>query len=82
MLIEDETIRKITEGILDILQNKNEISIECDLMNQGLDSLKTVQLIVWLEEVFDIVIDDEDLLFENFESISKISSLVKKYRAN
>ena len=79
--LEDKAIlfQKIEVGILNILEKNIKIQIEEDLSLQGLDSLKMVQLIVWIEEEFEIVIDDEDLLFENFENILKISGIVSRY---
>ena len=37
-----------------------------------MDSLNFVELIVRIEEEYDISIEDEDLLIENFNTISKI----------
>lgn len=41
-----------------------------------LDSLQTLELIVALEEAFDIDFEDEDLDFENFESVTTLVTLV------
>jgi acyl carrier protein len=59
------------------------IGLEIDDIHQnlilvGLDSMKTINLVVELEEEFDIVIDDNDLLFENFSTISRILDLISQ----
>ena len=43
-----------------------------------LDSLDIMKLIVSLEDEFDIQIEPEDVLSENFENIDSISNLVKR----
>lgn len=52
--------------------DKNEIDEESILTDYGMDSLNFVELIVRIEEEYDISIEDEDLLIENFNTISKI----------
>jgi acyl carrier protein len=45
----------------------------------GLTSLKTMELVVRLEENMGIEIDDEDLNFEKFNSIQLLNDLIGKY---
>ena len=47
-----------------------------NLLLIGLDSMKTINLIVQLEEEFGIVIDEHELLFENFSTVSRIMDLI------
>ncbi|RAI89564.1 acyl carrier protein [Paenibacillus pabuli] len=42
----------------------------------GLDSLQCIRMIVDLEKKFDIEIEDEGLLLENFKSVDTIVKLV------
>ncbi len=52
-------------------------STESDLFETGLlDSLKFVELLVKLEEVFGTLIAIEDLEIDNFRSIRKIAAFV------
>lgn len=49
------------------------------LMSDGiLDSLDIMNLIMALEGEFDIEIDPEDVLSENFESVDAIIALIEK----
>jgi len=43
-----------------------------------LDSMKTIVLIVQLEEQFGITVEEGDMLFENFSSIHKICAIIHK----
>lgn len=51
------------------------------ISNGRLDSLDIMNLIMMLEEKFDIEIDPEDVLSENFESIEAIIALIEKCRS-
>lgn len=46
----------------------------------AVDSLGIEQLIGHLEEAFGIVLDDEELVFENFESLPTLAALVESKR--
>ena len=71
--IESQIVRKIQE----ILETTKDISPQDDLSALGLNSIKSVALIVELEEAFDITFDDEELLFENFSDINRIAERVQ-----
>jgi acyl carrier protein len=64
----------------EVLHREVNLDFNADLRNEGLDSIKTIEMIVNIEVEFDIQIEDQDLLVENFSTIAKISDLlVKKY---
>ena len=44
----------------------------------GFDSIMMIELIVEIEEEFDIEIDDEDLVFEEFDHFSSLVEIVDK----
>ncbi|WP_297027160.1 acyl carrier protein [uncultured Dialister sp.] len=73
---------KIADLLKDI-NGKDRISdFNMDLFeNDMLDSLGIAQLVAALEENFNIEIDPEDILPENFSTINEISALVRKYMA-
>lgn len=74
------------EKIADLLKDingKDRISdFNMDLFeNDMLDSLGIAQLVAALEENFNIEIDPEDILPENFSTVNEIDALVRKYKA-
>lgn len=71
-----EMLEKITLEVQNILETTMDISLGQDLLNLGLDSLKCVAMIVKLEESFNIVFEDEELLFEYFSTIQRIADKV------
>ena len=52
------------------------ISAQSDLGICGLDSIKTVLLVVELEENYNINFAEQDLFFEHFNTIEKLAKLV------
>lgn len=63
---------EITNKVSEVLQHKGEIAAEQDLAAIGLDSMRSVGLVVGLEEMYNIEYDDEELLTDNFSTIAKI----------
>jgi methoxymalonate biosynthesis acyl carrier protein len=56
-----------------------ELKDDDDIFNLGLvNSLFTMQLVMFLENEFHIVIQNEELDWENFKSINSITSFVNK----
>lgn len=47
-----------------------------NLMDLGLDSLNTVEILVRLEETFDVQLPDEDLTVETFASVGSLWSVL------
>lgn len=73
----DEIRNLIVENVLFILDVKNlNIADDVILTAYGIDSMKSVNLIIELEEIFNIEFEDDDMLFENFSTIQKIISMV------
>lgn len=55
------------------------VKFEEDLIDSGLlDSLSLVQLMVALEEEFDIRIEPEDLDFEDYRSVRSITEMISR----
>lgn len=62
----------------------NELQAPVDVMtpeyaliaNKVIDSMGIFQLVTFIEGEYEIAIDDEDLVLDNFKSISAIVSLI------
>lgn len=72
----DNIITDVTNKVKEVLQYNQDIYVNQDLAEIGLDSLASVTLLVELEEMYNIEFDDEEMLFENFSTITKINNLV------
>lgn len=69
--------------VLTIIKNllkidERNIDNEKDLIELGMGSMKSIQLIVELESTFSIPFDENDLIFDKFNTINKIVDMVDK----
>lgn len=71
----------ITNRVLEIIETELETKLELsqDLFDNGLDSLGVLRLLAMLEDEFSIVIPDEELVLENFQTPKNLVDLVGKY---
>ena len=78
-----ETMKERVSAVLVQVNKKAELHLDStSLVSSGiLDSLDIMSLIMDLEREFEIEIDPEDVLSENFESVDAITALVEKCRS-
>ena len=78
MAVSTESAAAEIQGWLrDNVTGGSEVSPDEPLIENGvLTSLQTVELVTFLEERFDIMVEDEEFDEENFGSVEAIASLV------
>lgn len=76
-----EQLKGILIQVLQITEETAEgLKEDSDLVELGLDSLKAIELVVYLEDTFGIMISDDDLLLDNMSTITKIEKMVSAYQ--
>ncbi len=72
---------KIVNEIKKLVNNGIDVNIteETSLVELGIDSLMTVELVLGLEDAFNIQFNDSDLEMENLRNVRDIINLVNKY---
>ena len=72
---------KIVNEIKKLVNNGTDANITEDtsLVELGIDSLMTVELVLGLEDAFNIQFNDSDLEMENLRNVRDIVNLVNKY---
>lgn len=73
-----ETINKINEIIIKQFGAELLKYLDLEPLNQNIDSLSFVQLLVQIEQEFDIIFDDEYLNMDNFQTYSSLCEYVTK----
>jgi acyl carrier protein len=65
----------------EIMRNRNaKLGEDEDLLSSGiLDSLGILQLVAFIEKTFGIRIPDEDVVFDNFQSVSAMVDYLQRY---
>ena len=59
--------------------NPGELGDKDSLLDKGIvDSTGVLELVGFLEETFEIQIDDEELIPENLDSVDKITAYINK----
>lgn len=69
-ILEGAVGNQLTKGI-------NELGNEANLFDNGLDSIGFINIIIALENEFDIFIDQDDLELDTFSSIKSIQEYIE-----
>lgn len=65
--------------IAEELELEVDFEIDSKLSDLGLDSIQIMMMIVIIEEKFGILIEDDDLVESNFETVRTVLGLIEKY---
>jgi acyl carrier protein len=72
-----DLVRRFVVEELDYEGEPEDLTGDLELLEEGvLDSLRIMALVEYLEAEFDIVIDEDDVVAERFETIDAIAGLV------
>ena len=59
--------------------NENELQNDASFLEQGIiDSTGVLEMVEWLEENFDIKVEDEELVPENLDSVLQLAAFIEK----
>ena len=77
-----ETIATIRAFIFDNFlfdAAEEELGNDDSFLEQGIiDSTGVLELVEWLEETFDITVDDDELIPENLDSVNQLAVFIDK----
>lgn len=77
----DKTKKKIRAFIIEnfLFGEDNDLKEDTSFIEEGIiDSTGVLELIEFLEEEFDIQIDDEDMIPENLNSLNNLEKFLRK----
>jgi methoxymalonate biosynthesis acyl carrier protein len=73
----DNVVAEIRRWLQENVTGSREVSEDEQLIERGvLTSLQTVELVMFMEDRFDIIVEDEELNEETFASVRTIADLV------
>jgi len=64
----------------EILESSGPLTPETDLFVAGLDSMAIMQLLLHIEDHFQVALEPADLSRENFQTATKIAALIASKR--
>ena len=73
----ESKIRNILKENVDLKIPIEQINLEDNLLQIGMDSINCIKVILGIEEEFNYQFDDEDLNYENFHNISSLINYIK-----
>ena len=77
----NETKTKIRDFIIEnfLFGNANGLKNDTSFLEEGIiDSTGVLELVTFLEENFEIQVDDEELIPENLDSIDNVSAYLER----
>jgi acyl carrier protein len=78
----DEIIKKVRAFIFDNFlfdAEDDELGNDDSFLDQGIiDSTGVLELVEWLEDEFDITVDDEELIPENLDSVNSLAAFISR----
>ncbi len=75
-----EILRQFIKEELDSSNNTNDLGEDESLLESGIiDSMGIMKLLAFIEEKFQIKVSDEELIPENFETLSTIEKLISQH---
>lgn len=72
--------QEVKEVILAILPDvsSEDLNEDSDIFSLGLDSINAMTLVSNLQDAFDIQLDTNEIIFDNFQSLATIAEMVEK----
>lgn len=77
-----ERVRQLLRAQGTIVADVDSLAPEADLYEAGLNSLSSVDLMLAIEQTFDLVFPDEALNRRTFSSIGSIATVVERLAAD
>ena len=72
--LEKKLVKLIAENVLEL---PTDFDRESDLAKAGLDSMALMQLLILIENHFDLILVESDVSHQNFLNIRTLSSLIQ-----
>ncbi len=61
----------------------SQFSSDQSLVNSGIiDSMGIIEIVSFIEDKYDIIIDDEEINTENFETVNNMVMFIKSQKSN
>jgi acyl carrier protein len=81
MSIEDQIKTYIVDNFL-FSDNGHELLDEASFLEEGIvDSTGVLELVMFVEEAFNVTVEDEEIVPENFDSVGQLAAYVRRKSA-
>ena len=76
-----DSVNAVKEFIIEnfLFGEEEQLKLDTDFFDEGIiDSTGVIELVSFMEETFDISVDDEELIPENLSSLKTVDVFLKK----
>ena len=78
MSIKNEIKSYIVENFM-FSDNGNELAEDASFLEEGIvDSTGVLELVMFVEETFNIAVEDQEIVPENFDSVGQLAAYVRR----
>jgi acyl carrier protein len=82
MEVEAQIRRYVAQNLL-FSDNGFEYEDDDSFLQEGIvDSVGVLELVLFVEETFNLTVDDQDITPDNFDSVSKLANYIRKKSGN
>jgi len=78
MTIEEQVRQYIADNFL-FSEDGYQLSDDVSFLEEGIvDSTGVLELVMFVEETFDVTVEDEEIVPENFDSVSRLAAYIRR----
>jgi acyl carrier protein len=80
MTIEDQIRRYVADNFL-FSDDSHALAEEMSFLEEGIvDSTGVLELVMFVEEMFGLTVEDDDIVPENFDSVGQLGAYIRRKR--
>ena len=78
MAIEEQVRQYIADNFL-FSEDGYQLSDDVSFLEEGIvDSTGVLELVMFVEETFNVTVEDEEIVPENFDSVSRLAAYIRR----
>lgn len=81
MTVEEQIRQYIADNFL-FSDDGYQLSDDASFLEEGIvDSTGVLELVMFVEEIFNVTVEDEEIVPENFDSVSRLATYIRRKTA-
>ena len=81
MTIEEQIRQYVANNFL-FSDNGYQLSDDASFLEEGIvDSTGVLELVMFVEEIFDVTVEDDEIVPESFDSVSRLATYIRRKTA-
>jgi acyl carrier protein len=81
MTVEEQIRQYVADNFL-FSDDGYQLSEDASFLEEGIvDSTGVLELVMFVEEIFNVTVEDEEIVPENFDSVSRLATYIRRKTA-